>query len=143
MGVEEVVSDAFEEGLSIGYRFKNINDSFWVSGCGGCPSPLTRAGRRARPAKHLVGCPRGACQGRGAPRRSSQGLIFTDQVLLLAVGISAGERNIVKVFPEKVIKLKVALSCFLFIGIDLEGRQILGKQPPISFLFLLVKFVGE
>ena len=44
------------------------------------------------------------------------------------VGISAGERNIVKVFPEKVIKLKVALLCFLFIGIDLEGRQISGQN---------------
>ena len=40
------------------------------------------------------------------------------------VGISAGERDIVKVIPERVIKLKVALSCFfVFVGIDLrEGN---------------------
>ena len=65
-----------------------------------------------------------------------------DQELLLAVEDSAGQRDIVKVFPERVIKLKVALSCFLFIGIDLEERQILGKQPPKMALYLLVKSKG-
>ena len=48
--VEEVVSDAPKEGLSIGYRFKNINDSFWVSGCGGFTSHKV--------CKHLKGSPR-------------------------------------------------------------------------------------
>ena len=34
-GVEEVVSNALEEGLSFGYRFKSVNDSFlgfWLRG---------------------------------------------------------------------------------------------------------------
>ena len=95
--VEEVLSDAPEESLAIGYRFKNINNSFWVSGCGGFHlSQGLYAPERQ---------PKGGRQGPGAPRRSSQGLSDTDQVLLLAVGISAGERDIVKVFPERVIKL--------------------------------------
>ena len=96
-GVEEVVSDAPEEGLSIGYMFKNINDSFWVSGCGG----LLLTSHKA--CKHLEGSPR-----RFAKAQVHQGdqakvptLNFTDQVLLLAVGISAGERDIVEVFPEE------------------------------------------
>ena len=69
--------------------------------------------------KHLIGSPKEVCQGRGAKRGSCQELRM-DQVLLLTVGISAGERDIMKVFPERVIKFKsssIVLLCI--IGIDL------------------------
>ena len=47
-----------------------------------------------------------------------------DQVLLLAVGVSAGERDIVKVFPEESNKIKSSsIVLLVFIGIDLEGRH--------------------
>ena len=71
----------------------NVNDSFWVSGCGGFHlSQGLYAPERQ---------PKGGRQGPGAPRRSSQGLSDVDQVLLLVVGISAGEHDIVEVFPEE------------------------------------------
>ena len=92
----------------------NINDSFWVSGCRRLPFTSHKSWQASEGLQAPDWLPKGVRQGRGAPRGSSQGLNYTDQVLLLAVGVSAGERDIVKVFPEKVIKLKVALSCFLY-----------------------------
>ena len=85
----------------------SINDSFWVSGCGRLPFTSHKA------CKHLIGWPRGSAKAEVHQGDQAKGLNYMDQVLLLAVGVSAGEHDIVKVFPEKVIKLKVALSCFL------------------------------
>ena len=101
-GVEEVLSDALKEGLSFGYRFKSLNDTFlgfWLQGV------HLSQGRQA-PERQ----PKEVRQGPGAPRGSSQGSIsLLYQVLLL--GISAVEHDIVKIFPEKKYILKVALSC--------------------------------
>ena len=59
------------------------------------------------------------------------------------VGVSAGERYIVKVFPEEIIKFKSSsIMLLVFVGIELEGRHILGKQPPKTALYLLVKSKG-
>ena len=100
--VEEVVSDAPEEGLSIGYRFKNINDSFWVSGCGGLLLTSHESWQASQGLQSTwLAAQGGSAKAGGCQGDQSQGLNYTDQVLLLVVGISAGERDIVEVFPEE------------------------------------------
>ena len=121
--VEEVVSDAPEEGLSIGYRFKNINDSFWVSGCGG----LLLTSHESWQASQGLQSTWLAAQG-GLPRQGGAKEIKPRSQLRGSspsprggVGISAGERDIVKVFPEEKIYIKSnSILCFFFIGIDLR-----------------------
>ena len=59
------------------------------------------------------------------------------------MGVSAGERNIVKVFPEETNKIKSSsIVLLVFIGIDLEGRQNWAKQPPKTAFKLFVKSKG-
>ena len=41
-----------------------------------------------------------------------------------------------KSFLRNLIKLKVALLCFYVNGIDLEGRQILGKTATYNVYFI-------
>ena len=64
-----------------------------------------RAGRRAGGLQAPDWQPKEVCQGRGAIRGSSQEL-HRDQVLLLAVGVSACARDIVQVFPEEINKIE-------------------------------------
>ena len=76
------------------------NDSFWAPAIGRLPFNLHKADRQAGGLYAPDWQPKEVRQGRGAIRGSSQEL-HTDQVLLLAVVVSACARNIVQVFPEE------------------------------------------
>ena len=81
---------------------------------------------------HLKGSPKG--DAKVQVHQGDQAKVPTLLYQVLLLGISAMERYVMKIFPEREkYILKVALSCFLCIfGIDLKGRQISGQKPPIT-----------
>ena len=107
---KESVSDAPEEGLSIGYRFKNVNDSFWVSGCG----ELFLTSHKA--CKNLKGSPK--VDVKVQVHQGDQAKVSTLLFQVLLLGISTAERDIVRNFPEIKINIKSSsIMCSLSIGI--------------------------
>ena len=111
--VEEVLSNAPEESLAIGHRFKSLNDSFlgfWLRGFTSLKDCL-----------HLKGSPRGDAKVQVHQGDQAKVSTLLYQVLLPVVEASAGERDIVKIIPERVINIKSSsIVCFLVIGIDLR-----------------------
>ena len=105
---------------------------FWVSGCGGFTS--------LKVDKHLKGSPRRFAKAQ--VHQGDQAKVSTLLYQVLLLGISAAECDIVKIFPERKIYIKSSsIVCLCLSGL-IEGRQLLGIQPPITSLFLLVKSVG-
>ena len=74
-----------------------------------------RAGRRAGGLQAPDWQPKEVRQGRGAIRGSCQELRM-DQVLLLAVVVSACARNIVQVFPEEINKIESSSIVLLMLS---------------------------
>ena len=77
---------------------------------------------------HLVGCPRGFVKAKVHLGDQAKVPILS-QVLLLVVGVSAGERDIVLVIPEEPINIKSSFICASCInGIDLREGNYRGKS---------------
>ena len=74
-----------------------------------------RAGRRAGGLQAPDWQPKEVRQGSGAIKGSCKEL-FTDQVLLLTVGVSAWARNIIKVFPEETNKIESSSTVLLMLS---------------------------
>ena len=104
---KESVSDAPEEGLSIGYRFKRKR---FILGFRLREVALHLSRELAgelRPAKHLIGCPRGSAKAGCTKGIKPRSQLNYSQVLLLSSSkevvsdASEGGETIVQVIPEE------------------------------------------
>ena len=107
----------------------NINDSFWVSGCGRLPFSSHKRWQASKGLQAPDWHPKEVRQGRGAPGGSSQGPNSTLKSFSSRWGLAPASATSCKSVLKKLINIKSSFIVLLvFIGIDQKGRQILGKS---------------